>query len=212
LYRARNERNVPGERRCARIEHIGGQVAAVDDRTGVETRAAHFDDLLPGETLELSEGLDVQSLQQSPGARCRPGLGSTAYGDTALGSRPVEEAFGCGHAHQGGDLRPTPGLTEYQHSIRVAPELADVLPHPLQGGNDIEHAHVARVGVVGAEGLAQIEEAEVVEPMGDADQYHILLACEVHAVIARRVTGPGGEPSTVEPHHDRTLAGGLPHR
>ena len=65
--------------------------------------------------------------------------------------RAAEQSLRRGHAEQAGDFAAAAGLAEDRHVGRVAAELRDVVAHPLERGDDVEHADVARVGELVAE-------------------------------------------------------------
>ena len=66
-------------------------------------------------------------------------------GGTAFDNRPVKQAL-CGrHGEQRAHLAAAARLAEDRYRVGIASKLRDVLAHPLQRVNDIEHPDIARL-------------------------------------------------------------------
>ena len=94
----------------------------------------------------------------------------------------MEQSPGSGHRHQRGDLPSAARLPEDRDELRIAAEAADVVAHPLQRRDDVEHADGAGGGKVGARGGAEVREAEHVQPVIDCDDDHVVSVRETGAV------------------------------
>ncbi len=110
--------------------------------------------------------------------------------------------------HHAGGLASAAGLAEERHIAGVAAEFCDVVLHPLQRGDQIDGAGVARLRVLRAIGR-EIERADDIEAVVDADDYDVAELAEILAVIGvgfhRRAVG---ESAAVHPDHDRLFGGG----
>ena len=60
----------------------------------------------------------------------------------------MEEAVSRRHGHERGAFGATSRLAKDQDAGRVAAELGDVLAHPFERENQVEHAHIAGVGIL----------------------------------------------------------------
>ena len=118
-------------------------------------------------------------------------------------ARAAEQTLRRRHAEQAGDLAAATGLAEDRHVRRVAAELRDVVAHPLERGDDVEHADVARVGELVAE-MRHVEEPEDAEPMVDTDDDHVVVARQVREVVQRPRRRPDRHAAAVQPHEHRT--------
>ncbi len=93
----------------------------------------------------------------------------------ALDDRAMEQAFACRHRHHGRDLAAAAGLAEDRHVGRIAAEFGDVVAHPFERRDQIEHAGIGAVGELRQQ-LPEIEKAERVQPVVDRDQHHVAAA------------------------------------
>ncbi len=123
----------------------------------------------------------------------------------ALHHRPVEQAVGPGHGQHRGHFAAAAGLPEDHHPVGVAAEALDILPHPLQGCGDVQHAGVARAGELRAQDLAQIGVAQDVQAVGDVDHHHLAAPGQLAAVVARVGARTGGVAAAMQPDHHGPL-------
>ena len=125
----------------------------------------------------------------------------------------MEQALGRGHGHERGDFASATGLTKDEHAPGIAAEVCDVVADPFERGDNVEHAHVGGVGVLRTV-VGEVEVAENVEAMVDADHDHVAAVGQAFAVVGwQLLSGAGGVAAAVQPEHDRTLAvveGGRP--
>ena len=124
----------------------------------------------------------------------------------ALDDRAVEEPLGVGHREQGRDLPSAAGLAEHGHPGRVAAERLDVVAHPLEGGDDVEHARAAGRREVAAGQLGEVRRPEDVEAVVEGDDDHVAPVAQVDAVVGAGRPRAGAEAAAVQPHHDRVPA------
>jgi hypothetical protein len=87
------------------------------------------------------------------------------YLRAALQAGSVEQALRGGHGHERRAFAGAAGLAEDHHVSRIAAEARDVVPNPLQRGDEIHLRGVARPRVLRAADLIEIEIAEDVEPV-----------------------------------------------
>src|SRR5579884_3268015 len=83
-------------------------------------------------------------------------------GCPTLSNGPAEETSSTRHGHQRADAHPTRRFAKDRDVIRIAPESGDVLLHPGERGDLIEHAQISNA-------VTQIEEAISSEPIIDGD-------------------------------------------
>ena len=114
-------------------------------------------------------------------------------GRAALQDRSVEQPPGSGHGEQRPDAHRTSRLTEDGHVVRVAAEAADVLAHPLKGGDLVEQPDVR-------DPVPEVEETLGPRAPVDDDADHAV-AGEVAAVVGGRRAEL--EHATLDPHHHR---------
>ena len=96
-------------------------------------------------------------------------------------------------------------LTSDRHLPWIATERSDVLLHPLQRGDLVEHAGIAGLDEL-REVVGEVAEAERPEPVVDRHSHHTV-ACECCAVIHVIDPAPGVEHAAVDPHQHRQSAG-----
>ena len=123
----------------------------------------------------------------------------------ALDDRAMEQALAGRHRHHGRDLSAAAGLAEDRHVARVAAELADIVAHPFERRDEIEHAGVGSVRKLRQQ-LAEIKEAERIQPMVNRHHDHVAAPRQPRAVEHAAGAGEGGEIAAVEPDHHRALA------
>jgi hypothetical protein len=110
------------------------------------------------------------------------------------------------HAEQGADLPAAARLAKNRDVVGVPAERSDVVPHPLEGRSEVERARIARIGVLLAGELGQVEEPEVAEPVIDGHDDHVAASGQPPPVVLRAAAGAGGPGPAVEPHEDRPVA------
>src|SRR5947208_6351411 len=84
---------------------------------------------------------------------------------STLGDGPAEETGSTRHSHQRGDAHPARRFAKDRDVTRIAPESGDVLLHPGERGDLVEHAQVSNA-------VTQVEEAISSEPIVDGDTDH----------------------------------------
>ena len=136
------------------------------------------------------------------------GLVRGADGVAAEGDALVDEPLGGRHRGDDADFAATAGLADDGHVARVAAEIGDVVVHPLQGGDDVEHADVAGVEVFLPADRSEIAESERVEPVVDGAADHVAVAGEVLSAVAVLLDGvAAGIAAAVQPdEHGPLLA------
>ena len=63
----------------------------------------------------------------------------------------------------------------------IAAETRDVIPHPLERGDDVKHAGVHGTGILFAE-FRQVEKSERVQTVVDGYDHHVTAAGQIVAV------------------------------
>src|SRR5581483_341845 len=97
-------------------------------------------------------------------------------------------------------------LAEYRHVAGVAAEGSDVVAHPLQGKDGVEHAGVAAAAELRPADIGEVQVAEGVEAVVDRDYDDVVAPGQVGAAVPAFGAGPGGETAAVQPDHYRALA------
>ena len=114
---------------------------------------------------------------------------AASFGSVSRSTAPLSmmarwnEPLGAGHRHQRGDFSSAARLSEDRDQIRIAAEAVDVVTHPLQRRDDVEHADVAGEREVRARRLGQVGEAEHVQPVIDAHDDHVVGVRQAGAVV-----------------------------
>ncbi|MEZ5766059.1 MAG: hypothetical protein R3D69_18700 [Xanthobacteraceae bacterium] len=90
----------------------------------------------------------------------------------ALHDGAVEQALGRRHRHDGRNLAAAARLAEDRDVAGVAAEFGDVVAHPGQRRNQIEHAGVRGFREFWQQ-LPEIQKAEQVQPVIDGDDHHV---------------------------------------
>ena len=180
------------EARTRRRETTAGdRDGCLHDRVGVEL-AERFD-----------VGADTEVLEHRVGVGAC-GLGRVRFEQRAAHrARAVEQTLRRRHPEQAGDLAAATGFAEDRHVRRIPAELSDVVAHPLERGDDVEHADVAGIGELVTE-MRHVEEPEHTEAMVHADDHHVVVAGEVGEVVERPRRRPDGHAAAVQPHEHRT--------
>ena len=190
-------------------EAVGGQDLAVGDRG--EAAADLGRDLVgqgivffPRHSLELLD-IALHGLEDGRADRCGRGRSRCGGGIAAQRNRLMDKAFRGRHGYHVANLRTAAGLAHDGHVAGIAAEVRDVVMDPLQGGHEVQDAHVAGVLEGRARG-GEVGEAEGVEPMVHAHEHDVPRAGEVRAVVAVLLDAvAGGEAAAVHPHQDRAL-------
>ena len=85
------------------------------------------------------------------------------------------------------------------------PEPVDILLHPAERGDEVEHSGIPRMLPGRAADIAEIEEPEDVEAVVDADHDDIAAPRQIGSIIDPPVGGMEGEPAAMKPDHHRPL-------
>ncbi len=112
----------------------------------------------------------------------------------------------AGHAGECADFSAAAGLPEDGDVAGIAAEIRDVIAHPLERLDAIEHAHVARLRILRAAQIRQVQVAEYVEPVVHCHHYDVMLGRQVRSAIHLPIAGTRRIAAAVEPHHHRPLA------
>ena len=126
-------------------------------------------------------------------------------GSPALGDGSPEEALGRRHRHECRAAHAARGLAGDGDLGRIAAESSDVVLHPLQRGDLVEHAEVAGLGQRG-EVACQVHEALHAEPVVDRHA-HDAITGERCAVVHIVDAAAGIEGAAVDPHQHWHAAG-----
>ena len=113
----------------------------------------------------------------------------------ALDDGAMEQPLRRRHRQQRRDLPAAAGLTEDRHRARIAAELRDVVAHPVERCDDVEHADVAGRRELRAAGFAERREAEHVQAVIDRHDDDVA----ARARLAPSVTGDEPEPVAKPP-------------
>jgi hypothetical protein len=201
-------RHTCGNFRRDRIERILQQRDSVNDRR--ETcdhpgdKAAKFavDGALRGHDAIKRQGLNVPDTRQLDtefsedhvsdlcGVLERIHLHARAAFDDASIKEPLRRR----HGEKRGHLLAAAGLPEDKDSARIAAEIGNVVAHPGQRSNDIEHAYVAG-GLEQIAGVAEVRIAEPAEVVIDCDDHDIATT----ARFAPSYSGAEPEPEVNAP-------------
>jgi hypothetical protein len=100
-------------------------------------------------------------------------------------------------------LPPPPGLAEDRDVAGITAKGCDIVVHPAQGGDDVEHPGIVRMHPARTADIGQMQKAEYIETMVDADHDGIAAARQVCPVGYRSVARTVGKGAAVQPHHDR---------
>ena len=115
----------------------------------------------------------------------------------------VEQAGGRRHGHQRRRLRAAARLAEDGHVTRIAAEARDVVAHPAQREDQVQHPDVAGVGELRPAKRREVQITERVQPVIDGDDHHVAAAGEPRAVGLDAVAGVARERAGVEPDQHR---------
>ena len=97
----------------------------------------------------------------------------------------MEESVRGRHREQCRDFPAAAGLTEDRHVAGIATEFADVIAHPFERLDDVEHADITRRRKLRAALLGQIRKTEHVQAVIERDDDDIAVAREIRAVRQR---------------------------
>ncbi len=84
-------------------------------------------------------------------------------------------------------LPPPPDWPKIVTLRGIAAEALDVVPHPLQRGDHVERAGIARLGKFFAADVGQVQVAEDVEALVDGHDHDVVLRGQIGPVEPRRV-------------------------
>lgn len=143
----------------------------------------------------------------SPAVERRPSLSATTLATSAARSKPkrkvghalgdaaVEQTGGSGHDHQHRDRCGARRFAEDGDVVLIAAESGDVVVHPLKRSDLVEQSPVGHCA-------GYQHETFTGHAVVEADDYHTARRQPASVAIGF-VRRAGGEPATVEPHHDR---------
>ena len=211
-------RHIRGDFRRDRIERILRERDSVNDRReardhpGYEAAKFAADGTLCGHDAIERQGLNVRDairLDAELGENhvadfCRVVERIHLHARAAFDDGSMEKPFRRRHGEKRGDFLTAAGFSEDEDSAGIAAEIGNVVAHPGERGDDIEHADVAG-GFKRIAGVAEVGIAEQAEAVIDCDDHDISTTGEIRAVIQRSGTGAGGECASVAPDHHGTL-------
>src|SRR5579863_8513439 len=116
----------------------------------------------------------------------------------------MEKPFRRGHGEKRGHFLAAAGFSEDEDSAGITAEIGDVVAHPGERGDDIEHADVAG-GLERIAGVAEVRVTEQAEAVIDGHDHDIATTRKTRAVIQRSRAGARGECTSVTPDHHGTL-------
>ena len=116
----------------------------------------------------------------------------------------IKKAFRWRHSEKRGHFLTAARFSEDEDFAGIATEIGNIVTHPSQRGDDIEHADVAG-GFERIAGVAEVGIAEQAEAVINCDDHDISTTGEIRAVIQRSGTGAGGECASVAPDHHGAL-------
>ena len=205
------ERHLGADRAGCRIERVRRQRAAIHhgpERKPLRPAAVeHFTEPPHRQRVQVVEPApgDAERREHPVGGGAGLLAGETAHLRAAHRDRLVEEAFRRRHPEQRAHLAAATRLAEHRDVVRVAAEIGDVVAHPLERRDDVEHAGVG-VGVAFAARVAEIEEPEQVEPVIEMHEHDVAHPHQVLPVVDREAGRSADEAAAVQPHHHRPLA------
>src|SRR5262249_1011849 len=134
---------------------------------------------------------DPELLQYGLGERVRPLARRDADRRAALDDRAMKQAARRRHRQQYADFAAAARLAEDRHVAGIAAEPLDIITHPTQRRDEIEHPGVARMRPGLAADTRQMQKAENIEAVVDADDDDIAAARQIgpvgHCAVARPV-------------------------
>ncbi len=212
--RSDQERDRRRQRRRGWSEDIVRQRGAVDDGRCDEGAAAGGGRLHRAEHLFDRQPLQLGGLvrfQAKAGHERLGVLGGGAgrhAGDrgSALRDRAMKQALRRGHTEQRAHFSRAARLAEDRDVPGIAAEAIDVVADPLEARDDVLLSCVAGVREGLAAELREMDEAEDVQPVRDADDDHVVAARQVGAVVRQRGRRSAGVAAAVQPDHHRTRA------
>jgi hypothetical protein len=135
-----------------------------------------------GEDLADALFREAEFLDEFVGAFCRRrGFGEADAG-AGLGDGAMEKALGAIGGHERAGFEAAAGFAEDEDLAGIAAEGRDVVAHPFERGDHVEHAGDAAIRELFAVG-GKVEVAEEVEAVVDGDDDNVTAFCEAHAVI-----------------------------
>jgi len=125
-----------------------------------------------------------------------------AHGGAALDDGAVKQACRGRHRQQRADLSAAAGFTEDRDVAWIAAEANDIVAHPFQRGDHVQRSGIAGLAEPPVAERGQVQMAEDVEALIDADHHHVVASRQAAAPQARRIAVTIGESASMEPDHD----------
>ena len=124
----------------------------------------------------------------------------------ALDRRAVVEPLPAGHRQKRAGLQSTAGLAKNHHIPGIASKPGDVLMHPVQTRNQVQHTDQPGCRVLLAAYIREVAKTEDVNAMVDGHHHHVAPARE-RLSIDRRLSAASARPgSAVAPEHHGPFA------
>ncbi len=99
-------------------------------------------------------------------------------------------------------------MTEDGHIARIASEGCDVVTHPLEDSDDVEHPNVGGGGKFFSSDAGKVEIAIYIQTVIVSDHDHIVIAGETFAIVGEKImAAAAGVSSAMHVHHDRAFVG-----
>ena len=141
---------------------------------------------------------------QFPGLLAARGIAAAAR----LRRRAVNQSLRRRHPEQRRHLGAAARLAVDHHAVRVAPEVRDVVPDPLERRHQVGHPDVHRVGIRRPAELGEVEEPEDVEAVIDGHRHDVVVPRHLRPVLGGElVRRAEREAAAVDVEHHGTLAG-----
>jgi len=174
------------------------------------TAADAVQQLLPRHVLQFVELIrfDPELGQHGFGGFIRGLNGYTAQRRPAFNHRAVEQPLRGGHGQQRAYFGTAAGLAEDGDIVRIAAEPGNVIAHPFERLDDVQHPDIAGVGVLRAADSRQVQIAEDVEPVIDRHDHDVVACGQIGAVINRKAARAGGKAAAMQPEHHRAFVSG----
>src|SRR6202035_3146040 len=92
---------------------------------------------------------------------------------SAFDYRLVEQSFGRGHRQKIADLQSAAGLAKNRDVAGISAEMSDIVAHPFENRHNIQQADVARVGILLAPPIREVQVSKNIETMIYGDDHHV---------------------------------------
>ena len=94
----------------------------------------------------------------------------------------MKQAFGGGHHHQSANFSTAAGLAEDGDVDGIAAEICDVVAHPFERGDKVEHSKIRRAGIGLAVG-GEVQMAKHTDPVIETHYYNVAAPSQSLTVV-----------------------------